>query len=227
MDPPACTPPESLVKYESPHFVSEEGELKEGDSSALDKVLNSMLPPREWIEGESKWMQFVSKKAATRLDVIELQELLEKRLVDRQARLTGICPVREDLFSQVFDELIRQIALDGHELGLLLLRVRDEIRMTIDAYETLYESSVAFGVRKQLEAEQGMGELEQTVLDLEEEKRQLQQKVLQLKSGVEVVEKREIEHKAVQDKKRKEEIDYLKYQGQHLDAFLRNITNTN
>ena len=35
--------------------------------------------------------------------------------------------------------------------------------MTIDAYKTLYESSVTFGVRKQLEAEQGMDELESQV----------------------------------------------------------------
>lgn len=40
------------------------------------------------------------------------------------------------------------------ERGLLLLRVRDEIRMTIAAYQTLYESSIAFGIRKALVAEQ-------------------------------------------------------------------------
>lgn len=32
--------------------------------------------------------------------------------------------------------------------------------MTMDAYKTLYESSIVFGIRKQLEAEQGMSELE-------------------------------------------------------------------
>ena len=31
---------------------------------------------------------------------------------------------------------------------------RDEARMTISAYETLYESSIAYGVRKALVAEQ-------------------------------------------------------------------------
>ena len=66
-----------------------------------------------------------------------LQELLDKRLLERQARETGICPVREDLYQQCFDELIRQVTLDGPERGLLLLRVRDEIRMTIDAYKIL------------------------------------------------------------------------------------------
>ena len=33
------------------------------------------------------------------------------RLTQRQARESGICPVREDLYSQCFDELIRQVTL--------------------------------------------------------------------------------------------------------------------
>lgn len=61
------------------------------------------------------------------------------------------------------DELIRHVTLDGPERGLLCLRVRDEIRMTIDAYKTLYDSSVTFGVKKQLQAEQGMAEMEEQV----------------------------------------------------------------
>lgn len=61
------------------------------------------------------------------------------------------------------DELIRHVTLDGPERGLLCLRVRDEIRMTIDAYKTLYDSSVTFGVKKQLQAEQGMVEMEAQV----------------------------------------------------------------
>lgn len=40
---------------------------------------------------------------------------------------------------------------------------------------------------------------------------------------VEVIEKGESERRAVDDKKRKEEVDFLKYQGQHLDSFLKQI----
>lgn len=68
------------------------------------------------------------------------QEELDQKLAERQARETGICAVREHLYQQGFDELIRQITLDGPERGLLLLRVRDEVRMTIDALKTLYNS---------------------------------------------------------------------------------------
>ncbi len=61
------------------------------------------------------------------------------------------------------DELIRQITISCQERGLLLLRVRDEIRMSLAAYQTLYESSMAFGMRKALLAEQGKMDMEQKV----------------------------------------------------------------
>jgi dynein light intermediate chain len=46
-----------------------------------------------------------------------------------------------------------------------LLRVRDEIRMTLAAYQSLYESSIAFGMRKALIAEQRKSELQARVSD--------------------------------------------------------------
>lgn len=100
----------------------------------------------EWTEEGQLWVQYVSSTPATRLDVINLQEQLDHRLLQRQARETGIDPVREELYGQCFDELIRQVTINCAERGLLLLRVRDEIRMTIAAYQTLYESSIAFGM---------------------------------------------------------------------------------
>lgn len=67
------------------------------------------------------------------------------------------------IFSVFKDELIRQVTINCAERGLLLLRVRDEIQMTIAAYQTLYESSVAFGMRKALQAEQGKADMEKRV----------------------------------------------------------------
>ena len=48
------------------------------------------------------YCQRISATPATRLDVINLQEQLDMRLQQRQARETGICPVRRELFSQCF-----------------------------------------------------------------------------------------------------------------------------
>lgn len=50
----------------------------------------------------------------------------------------------------VSDEIIRQVTINCTERGLLLLRIRDELLMTVKAFETLYQSSIAFGLRKAL-----------------------------------------------------------------------------
>ncbi len=81
-------------------------------------------------------------------------------LADRQAKNTGICPIREELYSQTFDQIIRQVAVDCPERGLLLMRVRDELKMTLAAYETIYQSSITYGLRKQVESEEGNDALE-------------------------------------------------------------------
>jgi dynein light intermediate chain len=62
---------------------------------------------REWTEGGQLWVQQVSSTPATRLDVVNLQEELDRRLQQRQARETGICPVRRELYSQCFGKFIR------------------------------------------------------------------------------------------------------------------------
>ena len=96
-----------------------------------------------------------------------MQDRLEKKLIERKARETGICAVREELYGQCMDELIRHVALDGPERSLLLMRTRDELRMTTDSYKTLFASSVVFGIKKQLRAEQGIPALETQVAELE------------------------------------------------------------
>ncbi len=176
------------------------------------------------------------------------------RLQQRQARETGICPVRRELFSQCFgkiiiqislilniitfflklDELIRQVAINCAERGLLLLRVRDELQMTLRAYQTLYESSVAFGMRKALMAEQGKSELERKVrqridqslrciiifvlqlVQLEEDKRDLERQLKETKANAEAAEKKLNEQRQVEERKHMEEINFLKKTNQQL-----------
>ena len=158
------------------------------------------------------------------MDVARLRELLDQKLMERQARESGICPVREELFSQCFDEIIRQVTINEPERGLLLLRVRDEIKMTIAAYQTLYQSAVTFGMRKQLQAEQGKAELQERIAELEERKTKLENKVIELKSKIEAIDKRNKERREVEQKKREDEIEFLKYQQGHLDKFLKSLT---
>ena len=99
-------------------------------------------------------MQYVTCTPVAKADVVGLQENLDRRLQTEQARETGICPIREKLYAECFDELIRQITLNCLERGILLTRIKKELRMTINSYQSLYESSIAYGIRTLLLAEE-------------------------------------------------------------------------
>jgi dynein light intermediate chain, axonemal len=66
----------------------------------------------------------------------------------------------------------------------LLVRVRDEIKMTIQAYQTLYESSIAYGMRKALQAEQAKAEMLIKIQNIEDECADLEDKVDELKRKI-------------------------------------------
>ena len=140
----------------------------------------------------------MSHQPASRVDVARLREMLDQKLMERQARESGICPVREELFSQCFDEITRQVCLNEPERGLLLLRIRDEIKMTIAAYQTLYQSSGTFAMRKQIQAEHGMADLDRRIAELEAEKTRQSNKVIELKSKIEAIDTRCAERREIE-----------------------------
>lgn len=182
----------SLVKYEPPVELSLDSDLHKVKGykknttnlppieSKPDShtILKAILPPREWDHDGKHFVEYVSHNKASREDVSELQSNLDDRLTSRQARESGICPIREELHSQCFDEIIRQVTIECPERGLLLMRVRDELKMTIAAYQTLYKSAVAFGMRKQIQAEKGKQSMEETILNNEQRKKLLEEKVI-------------------------------------------------
>ena len=85
---------ESLVKYDNPILVStslnaqkgakgKKGKqplapLEKAGTTRNEDYLNSILPPREYTEGGQLWVRYVSPTPATRVDVINLQDELDK-----------------------------------------------------------------------------------------------------------------------------------------------------
>ena len=196
------------------------------NNPSLSETLNAMFLPREWEENGKKFIQYVSPEPATREKARDLFKALDEKIKERQAREKGICAVREELYSQCFDEIIRQVTIECPERGLLLLRVRDEIKMTIASYQTLYESAVLFGIRKQLQAEAGKEELKKKLEELEKKKVELTNKKIQLDNKLKAFDKQISERNQIEAKKREEESAFLRQQNENLEKFLKSIDQT-
>lgn len=130
------------------------------------------------------------------------------------------------MFRLLLDEIIRQVTINCTERGLLLLRVRDEINMRDEAYETLYCSSVAFGMRKALQAQEGKEQLQERILQLEEEKGEIAATISDMRVKADQAERRNAELRESEEKKHAEEIAFLKKTNSQLKAQLEGIIAT-
>eukprot|EP00831_Metopus_contortus_P018592 TRINITY_DN1793_c0_g1_i4.p1 TRINITY_DN1793_c0_g1~~TRINITY_DN1793_c0_g1_i4.p1 ORF type:complete len:221 (+),score=45.64 TRINITY_DN1793_c0_g1_i4:205-867(+) len=194
-----------------------------GKGTKAEEYLNSILPPREFTKDGKLYVQYVSATPSTKAEVITLQENLDKKLQQRKARETGICPIREELYAQCFDELIRQITIQCIERGFLLVRVRDELRMTIEAYQSLYESAIAYGMRKALLAEQRKNDMNSEIQKLERECSELQKSVDSYEKQIKDIEESFTEECDKLEKKHKETVEIEKTKNRLLKEDLQRL----
>lgn len=187
---------DSLVKYETAILVSssftsnkspsKKKALPAKDAARNEDYLNRILPPQEIIENNQLWVRYVSPTPATSADVSNLRKELDRKLESLGARDSGICPVREELHIQCFDELIRQITINCAERGYLLVRVRDEFRMVKHSLQSLYDSSIAYGLKKALMGEAEKEAMKTRQLQLEKENRDLQDQIQDFEEQIKV-----------------------------------------
>lgn len=210
-------------------FLQQQNKSKTGSDGsgfkAPHEILDALLPPREWLEGGQRWMQRVSRMPPSRLDIMNLHEQLDIRLEQLRARESGIDPVRRELYSQCFDELIRQITLTSPERGLLLLRIRDEARMTLVAFQGLFESSIAYGTRKSILTEQTGNTQQLELIELKQQRADTHKQLNEWKVMSELIEKKFTELRQLDEKRHQEEIHNLKRTNQQLKNQLEGIIN--
>jgi dynein light intermediate chain len=186
IDDLVITPPESLLKYDAPEILENFNATKRrklhvptepNPQQPTIDFLDTILPPRRFVQHQIEFQQHASLALTTRADVVKLEEQLDQALKERKARDKGICPIRHSLYEDCMNEIIRQVALELHERGTLLRDLRDEINLTIDAYQALYESAVTQGIRKAIHQEQDKIALKQANDTLEAEIRQFEEKI--------------------------------------------------
>mmetsp|Transcript_27766 Transcript_27766/g.95975 ORF Transcript_27766/g.95975 Transcript_27766/m.95975 type:complete len:103 (-) Transcript_27766:53-361(-) len=95
--------------------------------------------------------------------------------------------------------------------------------MTIAAYQTLYESSVAFGMRKALMAEHRKAEMQNKVHVLETEKDDLDRQVAELTERCNFIKDREEERRKADATKHDEEVQKYKKINEQLKANLESM----
>merc|ERR1711971_14179 len=186
-------------------------------------ILDYLLPPKQWSEKEKIWFQKVSSVPSTRQDVIKLETELDKNLTDKKAKLAGICQVRREIFAECFNEIIRQVTINCAERGQLLLRIRDELFCTLNTLETLYESSLAFGLRKALNAEQTSVELKTSTKDLNTKNKEMEDRIAEMQVKIDRLEKSDAEQRQIEEKKHSDEVKFLKRNNQQLKAQIESI----
>ena len=212
----------SKKKKENQKNVENETETKK--SPIISETLNNMFPPKQWEENGHKYIQYISPKIATRENCRELFKALDQKLKERRAKEKGICPVRDQIYSQCFDEIIRQVTIDNPERGLLLLKVRDEIKMSIASNQTLYESALLYGLRKQMQMEDNRENLKKELEMKEKKNIELMNKKIELEKKLKTLKKHFDERKAIEADKRDKDIQFLNQEKESLERILKNLS---
>lgn len=222
----------TLLKYDVPILSSKTDNapaktyLKPGESNPellTRDILNSILPPREFKDGDQDLIQYVSTTPSTRSDVIKLQKQLDAQLQASKVQEVGVSPVRSELYAQVFDEIIREVTIDCSARGLLLVKIRDEMKETISAYQTLYESAITWGMRKAMQVEQNKDEIYELNRTLKAEKAALEHNNAELMAKIEAIEKREQDYRIQKEKEHSDETAFLRRQTTQLKNQLEQL----
>jgi dynein light intermediate chain len=197
--------------------------------TTTDKILPAILPPRrfsvydEATGHELEAVQAVSRRQALREDLAAMERMLDFKLSDSKARMMGLCPVRSAILEMVGDELLRQIAIDLPERGLLLRRVMNESRMTTDAWRSLNAEASLYCTRQLHDGAKGNPEILDRIAQLTSQVTTLRAAVKSLETKHSSLE-RSVAEQALADQKRyNEEKAFLDNTRKRLQQHLDNV----
>ena len=91
----------------------------------------------------------------------------------------------------------------------MLVRCRDEIKMTIAAYQKLYESSIAYGMRKALISEQRRNTLQSEIKTLEDTCTRLANDTKNFEEEIKKSEREDEEDRITESKAHADKVMYL------------------
>lgn len=209
----------TYIPYQSLKYTTSiEGKNKK--EKELRDILDALIPPKSNPQNTDEIL-YASLEITTREEIKKQWKTLDFILQLRQARETGICPIREQVYSNMFDELIRQETINCPERGLMLQRCRNEAKMTLRAYETLYETNLGYGARKGLEANMTLEEIKNNLTEVLNQKESSLHELEALKAKYDLTEKRLQDETALKNKEYQGKKDFHNEQKQNLESFLK------
>lgn len=132
-------------------------------------ILDSFIAPRRWTDAKGvTWVQHASPFPILRTEVVQTQERFHAMMAIMGAQRSGICPVRTQLVSECFLEVIRQVVVESWERGLLLLYVHAERVAAQTAHREIFESRIAHAFRVALTGERDTMAVKREIQELGE-----------------------------------------------------------
>ena len=104
------------------------------EKESLKNFLDSILPPKIVHENGLIFYHFVSCDSAIVNDILKLHKNLQTQMKVRGAKESGICPIREELYNECFEEIIRQVTINCLQRGDLLNTIKLEMNYEINYY---------------------------------------------------------------------------------------------
>ena len=161
-----------------------------------------------------------SLKSPDKEDIDRIATQLEDLINQRKCKSQGICEIRNEIYFETLNEMIRQISIDCPERGILLALIRNEISNSISNYKRLFDNSQAFAMRRELSAEDGVDELIDKKSRLEKRLAELKNKSILLNYQVENLDSN-IENVEVKNETaKKEEMEFYKSLNANVEEFL-------
>lgn len=85
---------------------------------------------------------------------------------------------------------------------------------------------MVFGIRKQIQAQHGMSEIQEKLEELRMKKSKLENREVELKNKLEALEKKNAEKSKSDEERRTAELDFLKYQETQLAQLFKTLQET-
>ena len=177
----------SLVKYDTPYLISSTSKNKKTLEDLKESEEESNLYLRKIINKDDDEslinFKYSVKDALNRL-------LPPKKITDKDQEWVQYVTCTPVAKSDV-------VNLQENLRGILLTRIKKELNMTVNSYQSLYESSIAYGIRTLLLAEEEKKKLTDEISNIEKECENLEEQINEIDSKLR-------QHKEADDAERKQ-----------------------